>query len=105
MSDSYKTFLAKLQESDTGVDDDSVSHLFTESFEGGNEPDDIRISEEYTSESESDSSFDFQVHQIYLYIFLIIVPGRYLTMLASSPGEPGINGCHAHAPTLTNKTW
>ena len=46
------------------MDDDSVSYLFTESLEDAKEPDDVHISEEDTSENESDSSFDFQVHKI-----------------------------------------
>ena len=59
-----------------GVDDDSVSHLFNLL-----KMDDIHMSEEDTSEYESDSSFDFQVHKMMI-IFLmlvIIVPERHFT--------------------------
>ena len=58
-------FLAELQEFDTNMDNDSVSHLFTESPEDGREPDDIHMPEDSdASENESDSSCDFKVCRI-----------------------------------------
>lgn len=64
---------AELQESDhTGVDDDSVGHLFTESIE----PNHVHISEDDTSEHELDLSFDFEVHtkkvEYFMYSSLIL---------------------------------
>ena len=61
-------FLAELQEFDTNMDNDSVSHLFTESPEDGREPDDIHMPEDSdASENESDSSCDFKVCRILLF--------------------------------------
>lgn len=66
-------FLVELQEFDTNMDNDSVSHLFTESPDDGREPDDIHMSEDSdASENESDSSCDFKVCRILIIYYFEI---------------------------------